>query len=48
LQLAIAKGYLGLAKLLIKYKANINATGARKLGRIALEIAAEHRRIDII
>ncbi|KAK0719427.1 hypothetical protein B0H67DRAFT_642783 [Lasiosphaeris hirsuta] len=47
LQLAAAKGHLGVSKRLVNLGANVNAPPARNDGRTALEAAAEHGRIDM-
>ncbi|KAK0702730.1 ankyrin repeat-containing domain protein, partial [Lasiosphaeris hirsuta] len=48
LQIAAAKGIIGVAKRLIDLGAHVNAPGACKNGRTALEAAAEHGKIDMV
>lgn len=42
------KGYIGLARHLLDSGARINARGAKRNGRMALEGAAEHGRLDML
>ena len=48
LQLAAIGGYIGIAELLLRNDAKVNAPSAKVHGRTALEGAAEHGRIDML
>ena len=48
LQLAAAKGFMGLAKMLLEAGADVNAPRAERHGRTALEGAAEAGKLDMV
>ena len=48
LQITASKWFIGVASLLLEHGANVNANGARRGERTALESAAENDRIDTV